>query len=229
VIEYPLTLQYKVLRRMNPQPAEDLAHIRLVLDRHTRFLSLSGLSGVASGVIALIGATLAYLYLNANGLLVEGTFSRVRLAPYTQVHHILPLAGLALIVFVAALASAAFFTQRLATRNGYQQTWNHTSRRLAYQLFVCIAIGAVYCALLVLNNLSHLVAPTSLVFYGLGLYSASKYTLHEIRYLGFSEVGLGLIGMLVPGTGLLLWALGFGVLNIAYGVTMYYRYEAKPE
>jgi len=33
---------------------------------------------------------------------------------------------------------------------------------------------------------------TTLVFYGLALVNGSKYTLHEVQYLGFSEIILGL-------------------------------------
>ena len=70
-----------------------------------------------------------------------------------------------------------------------------------------------------------LVAPTTLVFYGLALYNAGKYTLDEIRYLGVSEIILGLLGCIFIGYGLLFWVLGFGVLHIFYGFIMWWKYE----
>jgi hypothetical protein len=69
------------------------------------------------------------------------------------------------------------------------------------------------------------VAPATLVFYGLALVNGSKYTLNDIRNIGYLEAGLGVVSMFVPGYGLWFWALGFGVLHIVYGVTMYYKYE----
>ena len=70
-----------------------------------------------------------------------------------------------------------------------------------------------------------LVAPTTLLFYGLALYNAGKYTLDEIRYLGVSEIILGLLGCIFIGYGLMFWALGFGVLHIVYGFMMWWKYE----
>jgi hypothetical protein len=70
-----------------------------------------------------------------------------------------------------------------------------------------------------------LAAPACLVFYGLALIQGSANTFDEIRYLGFSEIILGLISASVPGYGLVFWAIGFGVLHIIYGVIMYNKYD----
>lgn len=70
-----------------------------------------------------------------------------------------------------------------------------------------------------------LAAPASLIFYGLALIQGSSNTYDEIRYLGFSEIVIGLICALYPGFGLLFWAVGFGVLHIAYGTVMYNKYD----
>ena len=70
-----------------------------------------------------------------------------------------------------------------------------------------------------------MVMPGLLVFYGLALLNASKYTLDEIRWLGLTQIGLGLLAMLHPGWGLIYFALGFGLGHIGYGLLMYNRYE----
>jgi hypothetical protein len=70
-----------------------------------------------------------------------------------------------------------------------------------------------------------LIAPTCLLFYGLALINASRYTLGEIRYLGCCELILGIISLWVPGYGLIFWAAGFGVLHIIYGIIMWWKYE----
>jgi hypothetical protein len=72
-----------------------------------------------------------------------------------------------------------------------------------------------------------LVAPVSLIFYGVALINSSKYTFGTVKYLGIGEVIIGLIAAYFPGNGLLFWALGFGVLHIIYGVFMYLKFDRK--
>jgi hypothetical protein len=83
-------------------------------------------------------------------------------------------------------------------------------------LFILIVLGTGHYGL---------AAPASLIFYGLALIQASSNTYDEIRYLGFSEIILGLISAILPGFGLIFWALGFGVLHIVYGTIMYNKYD----
>jgi hypothetical protein len=64
-----------------------------------------------------------------------------------------------------------------------------------------------------------------LIFYGLALLNASKYTLKEIRYLGMSEICLGLIASAWVQFGIVFWGIGFGMLHIIYGTFMYFKYE----
>jgi hypothetical protein len=63
------------------------------------------------------------------------------------------------------------------------------------------------------------------VFYGLALVNASKYTLTDIRYLGITEIILGILNIFFLRRGLYFWALGFGVLHIIYGLVMWWKYE----
>ena len=53
----------------------------------------------------------------------------------------------------------------------------------------------------------------------------SRYTQRDIKYLGYTEIGLGLLAGIFLNYGLLFWSLGFGVFHIVYGVAMYYKYE----
>ena len=92
---------------------------------------------------------------------------------------------------------------------------------------VPLAAGGIFCLALLVHGLPALVAPATLVFYGLALINASKFTLDEVRWLGLSELVVGLFAVFVPGHGLLCWSLGFGVLHIGYGTYMYLRYERR--
>jgi hypothetical protein len=131
----------------------------------------------------------------------------------------------AIVILVCALGLAIFFTTRKAKRKGLK-VWTRPTRLMLYNLTIPLAAGGAFCTILLYQHLIFLIAPASLIFYGLALLNASKYTLPEIQWLGISEVIIGLIACLLTGYGLLFWTLGFGVLHIFYGAIMYFRYEA---
>lgn len=198
-----------------------LKDIRQMMDRSSRFISLSGLSGVFAGVIALIGAYFAngeiekFLGGRAYGVGVQGEID----LEYN-------LIKLALIVLFVALAGGVLFTYRKSQRINLP-IWDKTSKSLLLNLFVPVLTGGFFIIALLFNhpNTYSIIAPTCLIFYGLGLINASKYTYSDIRYLGYLEIMLGLIAIFNIGYGLIFWALGFGVLHIIYGLLMYFKYE----
>ena len=128
------------------------------------------------------------------------------------------------IVLVLALSFGVYFTTRNARRKGLP-VFDVIAKRMLVNLFIPLVTGGLFCIVLLYHNLLYLVAPSTLVFYGLALINASKYTHNDIRYLGICEIILGLIGLLFAGYGLLIWAFGFGVLHIVYGIVMYNKYE----
>lgn len=204
-----------------------LHDIRSMMERSSRFISLSGLSGVAAGVFALLGAAAAYWYFE----LVPFSGPRpyyADAADFTKfgldyVSFCLLVAGL---VVVFAVGFGIFFTTRKAKRKG-QPIWDALTRRLLLSLATPLAAGGIFCIGLLELGLFGLVAPATLLFYGLALVNASKYTLPDIWFLGISEIVLGLIGVFYIGYGLELWAIGFGILHIAYGTYMHFKYDGK--
>lgn len=204
---------------------KDLAHIRGLMDRSTRFLSLSGLSGVVAGVVALGGAALAQYHIERAltpgvDVLTYGTGGG-----YTQADGLLvQLIVDASCVLALALLSAWWFTWRRGQKTG-QHLWDASARRLLVNLMVPLSAGGLFCLALFYYGLPGLVAPATLVFYGIALFNAGRYTLDEVRWLGVSELVLGIIAMFWIEAGLLFWALGFGVMHIVYGGSMYLRHE----
>jgi len=198
------------------------------MERSSRFISLSGLSGVSAGVCALVGAAVAQWRIGQAARANEYGFGfeylGARAINWDLVNFLLIDAALVLVV---SLAAGVFFTTRNAKHQGVK-TWDATSRRLLLNLGVPLVIGGVACLALLYHGLIGLLAPATLVFYGLALINGSKYTLDDIRNLGIIEAGLGAIAMFVPGYGLWFWGLGFGVLHIVYGVVMYFKYERNP-
>lgn len=208
------------------QQLEHLAEIRSLMERSSRFLSLSGLSGVWAGVCALAGAAAVYTYLEilpwstGRGLYYEKAMRTVKWGMNYKSVFVL----IALIVLATALAGGIFFTTRKARRQGLK-TWDASSRRLLWAVSVPLVTGGLFGLSLLYWDLPGLVPPATLVFYGLALVNGSKFTLRDVEYLGLSEIVLGLIGMFYLGTGLELWSAGFGLLHIFYGTWMYWKYE----
>ncbi|MEZ4825740.1 MAG: hypothetical protein R3C61_05515 [Bacteroidia bacterium] len=203
---------------------KDISEIRNLMEESSRFLSLSGLSGVGAGVVALLGAAGTYYYLHGHNM-YQNIVRMIRGKPYlTSVDQLLTLVGIALVILVCAIGVAVFFTARNARKQG-KKIWTRSTSRMLVSLFIPLVAGAIFCVQLAWYGLPGLVAPATLVFYGLALLNAGKYTYREIRYLGISEIVLGLIAAAFVGYGMFFWVIGFGVLHIAYGATMYIRYE----
>ncbi|MEL6676089.1 MAG: hypothetical protein AAFR61_28035 [Bacteroidota bacterium] len=198
---------------------KDIAEIRNLMEDSTRFASLSGLSGVGAGVVALIGAAGTYQFLYKEGIY---SFTQKRYMATTD--QIPTLVGIALLILVCALAVAIFFTIRRTRREG-KKIFTRATSRLALNMMIPMAAGAVFCVELAYWGKPGLVAPATLIFYGMALLNAGKYTLREIRYLGIMEIVLGLLAGIWVGYGIIFWAVGFGVLHIAYGTMMYLKYE----
>jgi hypothetical protein len=203
---------------------EQISEIRSIMERSSRFLSLSGLSGVSVGLLALVGAAFAFWYLDYS---FEWDFSRDQIYGNPEaipMEYVLYLGVAAVAVIVFAVSLAAFFTTRKARKHGLP-IWDVAAKRMITELLIPLVTGGLFCLVLLYWGIFGLIAPVTLIFYGLGLISASKYTLPEIRYLGFTEIGLGLFSCFMPRESLLFWAIGFGVLHIIYGIIMYYRHE----
>lgn len=201
-----------------------LLDIRQMMQRSSRFISLSGLSGIAAGFWALVGAYFAndriaayYVRYNRQGDFSGADFQRLKLY----------LLLLAVVVLALALLSAFYFTWR-KTREDRVPLWNHTSRQLTVNMLIPLVTGGLFVLALLQHNAWGFVAPASLIFYGLALVNGSKYTLSDIRYLGLCEIVLGLVATQYPGYGLHFWAVGFGVLHIVYGFVMWWKNERKP-
>jgi hypothetical protein len=191
---------------------KDLASIHQLMERSVKFVSLSGLSGILAGTYALAGVGVAYFYYPS---------SMVASANWETVW---PLAGIALVVLMASLVTGLWLSARKAKKSGVS-VWGVTGRRLFINLSIPLVTGGCFCIICLLHGQLELVASATLIFYGLALINASPNLYDEVRYLGLSEIGLGLVSMVMPGYSLLFWAAGFGVLHIVYGTLMYRKYE----
>lgn len=201
------------------KPEQELAEIKSMMERSTRFLSLSGLAGVLAGIYAFVGAGIAWywIYFPTSGFGME---TKQISAADIQVN----LLAVAIIVLILAIGSAYLLSQNKSQRKS-QQFWSPASKRFLLALFIPVLAGGLFSFALIHQNFYQMLAPTTLIFYGLGLISASHFTLGEIKNLGIGQLILGLISAFFPDFGLVCWALGFGILHVIYGSMMYYRYD----
>jgi hypothetical protein len=207
----------------NTSSAEDLRTIRRIMEESTKFLSLSGLSGVFLGLFAIAGAVIAWLV-----ILDGGNFSYEMYLSNTAGKEAatirLQMALIALTVLVLSVSAAFLFSLRNAKRSG-MSLLTPASKRLLINLSVPLAAGGTFALILAFQNHVQLIIPVFLIFYGLALINAGKFTYSEIFYLGVAEILTGLVSALFPGQGLLFWILGFGILHIVYGIMMYRKYQ----
>jgi len=208
-----------------------LSEIRNLMEKSSRFLSLSGLTGIFAGVYALIGAYLVYSDFN----IISSDTASVSYSEFIETANtgtdsvILKIQSLFIIgaiVLVLSLVTGYIFTTRKAKKQNLN-VWDSTTKRMVVSLSIPLIAGGIFCLILIKHEVVGLIAPATLIFYGLALLNASKYTFNDIKYLGVLEIILGLVSAYYIGRGLLFWAVGFGVLHIVYGTVMYFKYDQK--
>ena len=199
----------------------DISEIKNLMDKSSRFISLSGLSGVLAGLYCLIGAGLAYkiIYFDTTTL---GNYGDLIITETTLIQ----LFIIAITVIVLSLVTAIVLSIRKAKKSD-NSVWNTSTKKLVINFMIPLSTGGIFILFLIEKEILGLVAPLTLIFYGLACVNASKYTLGDVRYLGISMILLGLLSTWFLGYGLLFWALGFGVCHILYGSIMYYKYDRK--
>lgn len=194
----------------------DIAQIRTIMERSSKFLSLAGWAGIMAGLYALAGAYIAYEVLDFNpDRLIYTT---------TQSTGLLKVIVLALIILLLAIGTAILLSYNKAVKRG-EKLWNAIVKRLVINMAVPLIAGGLLILILLTKGLIGLIAPFSLLFYGLALFNAGRFTYEVMKSLGLIQIGLGLLSAYFVEYGLVCWALGFGVTHILYGIYMHYRYE----
>ncbi len=199
---------------------KDISEIRSMMERSSRFLSLSGLSGVMAGIYALAGVLVAYLVFGFNPDSVTYSMTGTAGTPA----NISSVIIVALIILALALGTVVYLSRRNAGKRG-EKMWSPTTRRLLANMMVPLSTGGILIVILIFSGLAGLAAPVSMIFYGMALFTASKMTLEEVKLMGIIQIVLGLIAVLMIQYSLIIWAIGFGLVNIVYGIYMHYKYE----
>lgn len=189
---------------------KDISEIKNLMDRSSRFISLSGLSGIFAGIYAIIGAAIAYAYLFPE----PGEFLTLHSWNFKL------LLALLASVLVLSVVTAYLLTTRRA-KNNNEKIWDATTKRLLVNFLIPLVTGGIYIIIKLNSQHYGLTASLMLIFYGLALVNASKYTIGNVKYLGYAQIIIGLICAALPGYGFWFWLLGFGFFHIIYGSLMY--------
>jgi hypothetical protein len=200
----------------------DIQEIKNLMNKSSRFISLSGLSGIMAGVYALIGAwfahreiTFAYASRNTNPAMNS------YVGPDILTVKLLVIAAS---VILLAIVTGIILTQRKARKNG-EKMFDKSAIKLLINFLIPLATGGIFALIILQKGYIGLIAPITLIFYGLACVNASKFTVGHVKYLGLANIILGLIATQYIGYGLYFWAIGFGVFHIIYGGLMYILLE----
>ena len=198
----------------------ELSSIRNLMERSSKFISLSGLSGIMAGIYALIGAYFAHQIIFPN------TSISIRKAYILDEGIMLQLVLIAVAVLVFSLITGVWLTVKQSIKTK-ERVWNTVSKKLLVNMAIPLVSGGLFILILLSKGEFGILASASLLFYGLALVSASQFTFTDIKWLGFCEIALGLLALTYQGYGIWFWAFGFGVLHIVYGAIMWFKYERK--
>lgn len=197
----------------------DISEIKNMMNKSSRFISLSGFSGVLAGIYSLMGAFLAYKIIYTDSYQL-GSYRNLVVTEDSMIQ----LFGIAFCVILASLITGIVLSTKKAKKQG-DKIWDTSSKRLLINFMIPLVTGGIFILFLIEKEIYGYVAPLTLIFYGLACVNASKYTIGDVRYLGITLLILGLISSYFIGFGLLFWALGFGFCHLFYGAMMYYKYE----
>jgi hypothetical protein len=198
---------------------DDLKQIRTIMERSSIFLSLSGFSGLIVGVIGIAASILMAKFCHGI-LLTTEVLQRIRLDTGLQTQ-----LTIVLLTALSLSLSAAFLFSLNKAKRTHLPIFHKVSRSFAVHFFMPLLTGGIIITIIALRGYYDLILPSTLVFYGLSLLNASKYTLHEIVFLGVISIGLGILAMIFIPYTIFFWGAGFGLCTTIYGLILYSKYE----
>ncbi len=186
--------------KLTDHAVDDLRFIRSAMERAGAFTAVPGWGGVGMGVIALAAAVIAGVQ---------------------------PSTGRWLTVWVAAAAIASaigLWSMARKARRLDVPIASGPGRKFALGLFPPIAVGALLTAALLRAGDSTLVPAVWLLLYGTGIVAAGAFSVPIVPLQGLAFLVLGAGALIAPTAGDLLLGLGFGAVNIVFGVVIATRH-----
>jgi heme/copper-type cytochrome/quinol oxidase subunit 2 len=211
----------------NKEVLSTLNEIRDMMQKSSKFLTLSGMSAVLVGIYACVAAVIACNILGSESGLVPdfADFPQLRV---NMSRRLQMMEFSAAVLILLCIGTVYAFSCRKAKKQQNPLVFNITARRFLWSFFLPLIVGGILCLALIYKQEYGLMSDVMLIFYGIALVNASSYTYSNTRFLGYAELALGLTGSFIDGHALLFWMLGFGVFHIVYGVFVYLKYDRTP-
>ena len=206
----------------NKDQLETLNEIKNLMERSARFVSLSGIAGIAAGSVAILGAVFISIFFHTGffeqipGIMIQSKDQ--------QSVNLTSLFAILFTVFILALILTIYFSSRKAKSRNII-FWDSMAKRVFINFFIFLFTGGIFCMILFYYGIYFLIVSAMLTFYGFALINISKITFNEITQLGILEICLGIIAAFVTVYPLLIWTIGFGILHVIYGIYVYLKYE----
>lgn len=181
-----------------------------MMERSSRFLSISGWGVAVTGLIAILAAWVAY------SILCDGTLFGDTHYLWEYKTRVAVFGSLVLVVLCGTIVFVS--SVLLARRNGVKFVFDKTMRRTVFNFSVPLLAGGILCLALVMSGHYGLTSSMMLIFYGLALINCHHFSHPVLGTLGYLELLLGLVDSFLVTHALLLWAIGFGLLHVIFGV-----------
>lgn len=202
---------------------QSVNEIKELMEKSSKFVSLSGLTSILAGIYALIGSYMAVLILGTqpgspslfSNMLEVNTPSKLQF-----------MVCLALGVLGISVITALIISWYKA-RQSKQSLFNALTYRILWNFVLPLLVGGLFCIALLYHRHYGLTSSVMLLFYGLALVNASKFTFSNVAWLGYAFLILGILDSFINGHALLFWTIGFGGFHIIYGILFYLKYERR--
>lgn len=190
---------------------ESVFEIKELMEKSSKFISISGIAAILAGIYALVGAYVATQIIT-QGMCLSATLESMAIIALSV------LAAAAVTAGILSYCKSKKTGQKFFSRLTYRALWNFSLPMLA---------GGVVCVSILMRGYYDIMASVMLLFYGLALVNTSKFTYSSVAWLGYAFICLGAVDSFWAGHSLLFWAIGFGGFHILYGILFYLHYERK--
>ena len=197
----------------NKEALNTLNDIKEMMERSSKFKAISGLSIIIIGILASLVSAYIYFFLGDYHINTPAKWRTTVI--------------IAIALLVVAFTTGFVMSYLKAKRLNLRFTFDTTMRRLLLNFFIPMVAGGLLCIALLTQQHYGLVSSITLIFYGLALINCSHFSYHELRYLGYAELVLGLIDCFMVDYAVLTWFLGFGVFHIIFGIIFMLKYGRR--
>jgi hypothetical protein len=187
--------------RLEVRAADNLRFIRETMESAGRFTAVSGWGGVGMGVTALTAAVVA-------------------------ARQPAPVRWLAvwLVELAVAVAIASGATVQKA-RASKSEVFSAAGRKFVLSFLPPLIVGALLTVILVHSGLFAALPGTWLLLYGAAVATGGAFSVRVVPVMGLCLMVVGTVALFTPpGYGDIWMAIGFGGLQVIFGVMIAFRY-----